>query len=92
MYSQELKITEKSIIPDYPRLLMLDMSKFEDWNPSHFLDVAEMTAGLAIGYDWLYDELPASSKKLMMPITTGFVSNSMGKNCMLSNKKCQQIK
>ncbi len=43
--------------------VMLDMSKFEDWNPSHFLDVAEMTAALAIGYDWLYDELPSSSKE-----------------------------
>ncbi|MEI7503189.1 MAG: heparinase II/III family protein [Paludibacter sp.] len=45
--------------------VMLDMSKFNDWNPSHFLDVAEMTAGLAIGYDWLYDELPASSKEII---------------------------
>ncbi len=27
---------------------------FSDWNPSHFLDVAEMTAALAIGYDWLF--------------------------------------
>lgn len=31
---------------------------FEDWNPSHFLDVGEMVLGLAIGYDWLYDRLP----------------------------------
>jgi hypothetical protein len=45
--------------------VMLDMSKFEDWNPSHFLDVAEMTAGLAIGYDWLYDELSPSSKEII---------------------------
>jgi hypothetical protein len=28
---------------------------FKDWNPSHYLDTAEMTAGVAIGYDWLYD-------------------------------------
>ncbi|MDQ3622928.1 MAG: PA14 domain-containing protein, partial [Verrucomicrobiota bacterium] len=27
---------------------------FPDWNPSHFLDTAEMTAAFAIGYDWLY--------------------------------------
>lgn len=32
---------------------------FEDWNPIHFLDVGEMVLGLAIGYDWLYDRLPA---------------------------------
>ncbi|MBI3969882.1 MAG: heparinase II/III family protein [Chloroflexi bacterium] len=30
---------------------------FSDWNPSHFLDVAEMSHALAIGYDWLFDAL-----------------------------------
>ena len=33
---------------------MLAVSAFSDWNPSHFLDVGEMTMALAIGYDWLY--------------------------------------
>jgi hypothetical protein len=28
---------------------------FKDWNPSHFLDTAEMTHAFAIAYDWLYD-------------------------------------
>ena len=41
---------------------MLAIAAFSDWNPSHFLDVAEMTMGMAIGYDWLYDQLPASSR------------------------------
>lgn len=31
---------------------------FADWNPSHFLDVAEMAAGLALSYDWLFADLP----------------------------------
>ena len=30
-------------------------ANFKDWNPSHFLDTAEMTHAFAIGYDWLYD-------------------------------------
>lgn len=30
-------------------------AQFKDWNPSHFLDTAEMTHAFAIGYDWLYD-------------------------------------
>ena len=34
---------------------MLAVSAFSDWNPSHFLDVGEMTMAVAIGYDWLYD-------------------------------------
>jgi len=41
---------------------MLAVSAFSDWNPSHFLDVAEMTMGVAIGYDWLYDDLSAESR------------------------------
>jgi hypothetical protein len=36
---------------------------FPDWNPSHFLDVAEMGTALAIGYDWLFDILSAEDKK-----------------------------
>ena len=27
---------------------------FQDWNPRHFLDTAEMATGFALGYDWLY--------------------------------------
>lgn len=29
----------------------------KDWNPSHFLDTAEMATAVAIGYDWLYPAL-----------------------------------
>jgi hypothetical protein len=41
---------------------MLAIAGFSDWNPSHFLDVAEMTMAVAIGYDWLYNDLSAASK------------------------------
>jgi hypothetical protein len=41
---------------------MLAVADFSDWNPSHFLDVAEMTMGMAIGYDWLHAALPEVSK------------------------------
>ena len=41
---------------------MLAAATFSDWNPSHFLDVAEMTAALALGYDWLHRDLPESSR------------------------------
>jgi hypothetical protein len=42
---------------------LLAVSNFSDWNPSHFLDVAEMTMAVAIGYDWLFDHLSDDSKK-----------------------------
>lgn len=41
---------------------MLNAAAFSDWNPSHFLDVAEMTAALAFGYDWLYDLLDPAAR------------------------------
>lgn len=41
---------------------MLAIAAFSDWNPSHFLDVAEMTMAMSIGYDWLYDQLPPVSR------------------------------
>lgn len=30
---------------------------FPDWNPSHYLDVGEMSLAVAIAYDWLYYDL-----------------------------------
>ena len=44
---------------------MLAVSAFSDWNPSHFLDVGEMTMALAIGYDWLYDRLSRHSRSII---------------------------
>jgi hypothetical protein len=41
---------------------MLTVARFSDWNPSHFLDVAEMTFALAIGYDWLHGKLSETSR------------------------------
>ena len=31
---------------------LLAVAAFEDWNPSHFLDVAEMSVAVAIGLNW----------------------------------------
>ncbi|GJE85790.1 hypothetical protein PsYK624_018690 [Phanerochaete sordida] len=36
------------------------------WNPSHFLDTAEMTAAFGIAYDWLNDVLTADQKSFIM--------------------------
>ncbi|MEY3412893.1 MAG: hypothetical protein RIQ70_1582 [Bacteroidota bacterium] len=42
---------------------LLKISQFTDWNPSHFLDVAEMTMAVSIGYDWLHKDLSETSRK-----------------------------
>ncbi|MFW6155096.1 MAG: heparinase II/III domain-containing protein [Planctomycetota bacterium] len=41
---------------------LLAVCAFDDWHPSHFLDTAEMAHGVAIGYDWLYDDLDDATR------------------------------
>lgn len=43
---------------------IITVCQFSDWNPSHFLDVGEMTMAVAIGYDWLFDKLKMETKAL----------------------------
>jgi hypothetical protein len=40
------------------------MAGMPDWNPSHFLDTAEMTMAMAVGYDWLYPVLSPEVRAL----------------------------
>ncbi len=44
---------------------MRQLVQFSDWNPPHFLDVAEMTTALAIGYDWLYHDLDPDAREFI---------------------------
>ncbi|HNS22765.1 MAG TPA: heparinase II/III family protein [Sedimentisphaerales bacterium] len=41
---------------------LLQVCAFPDWNPSHFLDTAEMSHAVAIGYDWLYQYLDSPTR------------------------------
>jgi hypothetical protein len=38
--------------------------KFTDWNPSHYLDVAEMAMAVALAVDWVGKDLPKSTYDL----------------------------
>lgn len=40
---------------------ILAVINFSDWNPSHYLDVAEMSMAVAIGLDWTKGKLPKST-------------------------------
>jgi hypothetical protein len=44
---------------------LVNMANFTNWNPSHFLDVAEMCMAISIGYDWLYDVISEDTKKVV---------------------------
>lgn len=45
--------------------ILFQVCSFKDWNHSNFLDVAEMTLGVAIAYDWLYNSLTLEEKTLI---------------------------
>ena len=58
-------------VGDNPRYIrraideMVHLAAFSDWNPSHYLDTAEMSLALAIGYDWLYEHLSGEERDLI---------------------------
>jgi hypothetical protein len=56
------RVTGDPVFLARARREMSAVANFADWNPDHFLDVAEMTAGMAVGYDWLFDDLPADER------------------------------
>ncbi len=41
---------------------LLQVCAFPDWNPSHFLDTAEMSHAVGVGYDWLFSYLDESTR------------------------------
>ena len=45
---------------------IVNVCNFPDWNPNHYLDVAEMTTAVAIAYDWLFDVLSPDTKELVV--------------------------
>lgn len=53
-----------------PRILarinkeIVNVSNFKDWNPSHFLDVAEMSMAISLALAWTEGDLPSSTIKL----------------------------
>ena len=44
---------------------MLALAAFVDWNPTHFLCVSGVTMAMAIGYDWLYNQLSPASREII---------------------------
>ena len=38
---------------------------FKDWNPDHYLDVAEMAFAFGLAYDWLYDRWTPAQRKII---------------------------
>ncbi|NHE56704.1 heparinase II/III domain-containing protein [Cyclobacterium plantarum] len=43
---------------------LIAVCNFTDWNPSHFLDVAEMSTAVALAIDWVGEDLPKSTVEM----------------------------
>ena len=43
---------------------VMAVCNFQDWNPSHYLDVAEMSMAVALAVDWAGSDLPESTVEL----------------------------
>ena len=56
------------------RANLLAVCVFPDWNPSHFLDTAEMSHAVGIGYDWLYEWLDEPTRA---KIRAGLIRHGM---------------
>ena len=51
------RLTQKPAYLERASRDLESVCSFKDWNPSHFLDVAEMTLAVSVCYDWLYADL-----------------------------------
>jgi len=45
---------------------LMNICAFPSWNPEHYLDVAETTTAVAIGYDWLYHDLDEKHRAVIV--------------------------
>ncbi len=45
---------------------MINVCSFTDWNPTHYLDTAEMGLAVGIGYDWLYHYMTDAQRKTVL--------------------------
>lgn len=61
--SYAYRMTGETKYADAAKAVALKVCTFSDWNPSHFLDTAEMALGLAFAYDWLYDVFSAEERR-----------------------------
>ncbi len=66
--------TGKTVYADKAIENLLTVCDFKDWNPSHFLDTAEMSHAVGIGYDWLYHYMDEPTRE---KIKAGLIKNGL---------------
>ena len=56
------RLTGEQRYADAVRSNLLTVCAFPDWNPSHFLDTAEMSHAVGVGYDWCFAALDEEAR------------------------------
>lgn len=64
MLGMVYRIEKDAAILDRINKEVIAVCNFSDWNPSHYLDVAEMSMAVAIALDWTAGKLPKSTIEL----------------------------
>ena len=64
MLAMVYRIDQEKKVLDRINDEVLAVCSFSDWNPSHFLDVAEMSLGVALALDWTAGDLPEATEEL----------------------------
>ncbi|MBR1868799.1 MAG: heparinase II/III family protein, partial [Bacteroidales bacterium] len=65
---------------------------FQDWHPSHYLDVGEMALGVAVAYDWLYYDLSYEDRlRTRRALSTYAVGTAPGKGFYTSEGNWNQV-
>lgn len=68
------QITGEQKYADRAYLDLEAVSGFSDWHPSHHIDVGEMCAAVAVGYDWMYEAFTPEQRQV---VEKGFYRNGL---------------
>ncbi|UDQ96624.1 heparinase II/III family protein [Lentisphaerota bacterium WC36G] len=71
------KMTGDDKYAECARKNLLSVVAFKDWNPRHFLDTAEMSNAVGVGYDWFYHYLSEDDRDI---IRKGLIKNGLTPN------------
>ncbi|KAJ5950086.1 hypothetical protein N7454_001670 [Penicillium verhagenii] len=57
------RLTNDTAYSDWVTDTILTIAALSDWDPSDFLNTADMTMTVSLGYDWVYDTLTAAQRE-----------------------------
>lgn len=57
------RLTNNSAYSDWVVETILTIINLSDWDPSNFLNTADMTMTVSLGYDWVYDQLTETQRE-----------------------------